>query len=120
MAGIESGEIHYINGHGTATLYNDEMEGCAVASIFGKKGPPLSSMKGYFGHTLGAAGVVEAILSLKAIHEHTAPASLGLERLGVSQQIHAINEHAELPRMTNVLTVKSGFGGINAAVVLSR
>jgi len=118
-SGLTARDMHYINGHGTATKYNDEMETLAIAEVFGDAVVPLSSMKGYFGHTLGAAGVVEAALSLMAIKERTIPASLGLEQLGVSRYVNIPMEHLKVDTLEHVITVKSGFGGINAALVLS-
>ncbi len=119
-ANLSPGDIHYINGHGTATLYNDAMEAKALYGVFGDgdRMPPLSSLKGYLGHTLGAAGVIETVLCLMAMREKTVPACLGLERLGVERPLNVPREHLPLQRLTRVLSVKCGFGGINAALVL--
>jgi len=119
MAGADPADVHYINGHGTGTIYNDEMEAKAVHAVFGQNAPPLGSLKGYFGHTLGAAGTIEAALCLVAIQRRMAPSSLGFEQLGVSQQLKVLRDHSPLPAHARVLTAKSGFGGINAAMLLS-
>ena len=119
-AGVEPGDIHCINGHGTATVYNDAMEAKAVYRVFGRGMPPLSSMKGYFGHTLGAAGVIEVALTLRSMREGVVPACLGLRTLGVDAPVHVPTEHLRVPRLSNALSIKSGFGGVNAALVLTQ
>ncbi|MCP4638975.1 MAG: beta-ketoacyl-[acyl-carrier-protein] synthase family protein [bacterium] len=119
MAGIGTGDIQYISAHGTGTVYNDEMEAQAINGVFGDEPPPATSMKGYFGHTLGAAGVVEAALCLRALSENTIPGSLGLSELGVTKPMHIPAEAHPIQDLRTVLCMKSGFGGVNAAVVLS-
>jgi 3-oxoacyl-(acyl-carrier-protein) synthase len=116
-AGLAPAEIGYINGHGTATLYNDAMEAKAISHIFGA-GTPVSSLKGYLGHTLGAAGLIEAILTVAALQARTIPASLGFTTLGEDDPIHVVNRHLPQPGLGAALTLKSGFGGINAALAL--
>ena len=78
----------------------------------------VSSSKSIFGHTLGAAGAIETVLCLTAMREKTVPACLGLEKLGVEPRLNAPREHLPLRRLSRVLSVKCGFGGINAALVL--
>ncbi len=118
-AGWSEGDIHYVNGHGTGTKYNDSMEARAIARTFGHPTPPVSSMKGYFGHTLGAAGIIEAVLTVAALRHQTVPASLGLKTPGVEEPINLCNRHLKLEDLANALTIKSGFGGINAVLALS-
>ena len=119
-AGLRADQVDYINGHGTATVYNDAMEARAIHAVFGDDMPPLASVKGTLGHTLGAAGVLEAALSLVAMRERTVPASIGLETLGVGVPLRVLREPLELPRLDHVVSIKSGFGGVNAALVLRR
>jgi 3-oxoacyl-(acyl-carrier-protein) synthase len=119
MGGLPEGDIQYINGHGTGTRYNDAMEAKAIASVFGSTKPPVSSMKGYFGHTLGAAGVIEAVLTVMAMQRHMVPASLGLENPGTDASINLVKQHLGVENFKNALTIKSGFGGINAVLALS-
>ena len=119
-AGTGASDVDFINGHGTGTVQNDEMEAQAINAIFGGNTPPVSSMKGYFGHTLGAAGVVEAVLCVMAMRDSMVPASLGFRGLGVSKPLNIAASHSRLPSLETVLTVKCGFGGINAAVVLGK
>ncbi len=119
-AGLTPDEVDYVNGHGTATVYNDEMEANALHSVFGGCGVPVGSIKGYLGHTLGAAGVIEVVLSLEAMRQRTVPACLGLSTLGVGRPLHVPQDHLALSRLQNVLSINSGFGGVNAAVILTQ
>jgi 3-oxoacyl-[acyl-carrier-protein] synthase-1 len=119
MAEMQPHEIDFINGHGTGTVYNDEMEAQAFAAIFEDCLPPVASMKGYFGHTLGAAGVMETILCVMALREQTIPACLGFDSLGVSKPLSVPVEHLCGEDLTNVITVKCGFSGVNATLALS-
>lgn len=119
QTGLAPQDISYINGHGTGTLLNDEMESQALSQVFGDGCPPVSSMKGYIGHTLGAAGVIEGALCLMALLKGTLPASLGFEKLGVQKAIPVAKESLKLPKEGTLLTVKCGFGGVNAVMALS-
>ena len=115
-AGIESKDIGFVNTHGTATRYNDEMESKAVAwAELCEK--PLNSLKGYIGHTLGAAGVVETIIcaeELKLGH------IFGTKGYNESDTPHKLSLSPNLQSFENRCCVKtaSGFGGCNAAIVL--
>jgi 3-oxoacyl-[acyl-carrier-protein] synthase-1 len=120
MAKINCEKIHYINGNGTGTIPNDQMEALALEKLFRGKCPPVSSMKGYFGHTLGAAGVIEAALSVVALNKSVIPASLGFEELGVEGNLNVSGDHIPVQEMDNILVIKSGFGGVNASAVISR
>jgi 3-oxoacyl-(acyl-carrier-protein) synthase len=96
------------------------MEAKALCAVFAEERPPVSSMKGYFGHTSGAAGVIETALCLMAMREQTVPANLGLRQLDPSLgTLNVPREHLHLDRLTNVLTLKCGFGGVNGVLVLS-
>jgi 3-oxoacyl-[acyl-carrier-protein] synthase II len=119
MACLEVDEVHYLNAHGTGTIYNDAMEAKAIHQVFGESPPPVSSMKGYFGHTLGAAGIIEAALTVVALRCKTVPASLGLEHPGADILIQPVATHLHRTPLTHALTIKSGFGGINVALSLS-
>ena len=117
-AGVPKGEIAFINVHGTSTLYNDEMEAVAVNRA-GLQDVPLNSLKGYYGHTMGAAGVLETILSMQALDDHTVLATRGFEELGVSRlvRLSAQNEVATGHFFVKLL---SGFGGCNAAMLFRK
>jgi len=118
MSGKKRSEIDCINGHGTSTIPNDEMEAEAIAGAFGENPPPLSSMKGYFGHTMGAGGVIETAINIEALREKIIPACMGFAEKGVGPLLNICREHLEQKRLDNILTLKSGFGGINAAVII--
>ena len=104
-----------ISAHGTATPYNDEMESIAITRAKLSE-VPLNSLKGYFGHTLGAAGIVESIINLEAMKRGLLPATLGLSSMGVSGKINVSNE-IRTGKPDTLLKIASGFGGCNAAAL---
>jgi 3-oxoacyl-(acyl-carrier-protein) synthase len=118
-AGVAPGQIEYLSAHGTGTVYNDAMEAKAFAAVFGSDSPPVSSVKGYIGHTMGAAGLVEAVLCTHVIAQGLIPATLGLEDVGVDEPLRLLSRHLDA-RVDRALSVNSGFGGVNAAVVIGR
>jgi 3-oxoacyl-[acyl-carrier-protein] synthase-1 len=79
---------------------------------------PLNSLKGYIGHTLGAAGTIESIVSVRSLLKHKLIKTLGFKTLGVAEKIDVISETKEC-ELNNCLKVASGFGGCNAAVIFS-
>lgn len=117
-SGKKAEGIDFISAHGTATLYNDEMEAKAI-HIVDMEEKPLNSLKGYFGHTLGAAGVLETILSAESLRQNQLLATAGFAQIGVSQPVNVIRESAHHPIET-CLKMASGFGGCNAAIVLQK
>jgi len=118
MAGHNPETIGYINAHGTGTRFNDEMESHAVASVFGDMEQPfITSMKGNIGHTLGAAGVIETVLSLPVLEENIVPPSVGFETMGVPKELNVPREPVPFPAGKNILGMKSGFGGVNATLI---
>ena len=112
------GEIDFISAHGTATVYNDEMEAKAFHHA-GMGSVPLNSLKGYFGHTLGAAGVVETVMSIHSLLNNEILATKGFEKSGVSQPVLVSGDSISKPLMTCLKTA-SGFGGCNGAIVLQK
>jgi 3-oxoacyl-[acyl-carrier-protein] synthase-1 len=111
-------EIDFISGHGTATLYNDEMEAKAL-SLSNLSDVPVHSLKGYYGHTLGAAGVVESVIGFESLRKNVIVSTLGHENLGVSKKINVTTENIKKPVRTFLKTA-SGFGGCNAAIVFQK
>lgn len=111
-------DIGFISAHGTATTYNDEMESKAI-KMAGLTDIPVNSLKGYFGHTLGAAGVIESIISIHSLKHKMLVPTLGFENLGVTEKIAVISK-AEEKNMNLCLKTASGFGGCNAAVLYSK
>jgi len=117
-AGLTPGEISFISAHGTATLYNDEMEAKAI-NLAGLQTVPVNSLKAYFGHTLGAAGLIESIVTLQSMREQLVLPSMGFTDNGVSMPLNICSSlrHTSLG---SCLKTASGFGGCNAAVVMSQ
>ncbi len=116
-AGVTPEDISFINAHGTATVYNDEMESKAI-HLAGLSTVPVNSLKPYFGHTLGASGIIETILCMEQLKTGILYGTLGFETLGVPMPVTVYGTHQPMPMKCCVKTA-SGFGGCNAAVVLS-
>ena len=114
-AGLDAAEIDYINLHGTATPTNDLAEDRAVASVFGTQ-TPSSSTKGATGHTLGAAGGVEALIAMLAIEHGLMPAGLNVQQRDPALLLNYLTENREAP-VRRVLSNSFGFGGSNASLV---
>ena len=119
MASIGPDDISAINAHGTGTVYNDAMEATAFEALFGSRRIPVNSIKGAIGHTLGAAGGIEAVVGLRSLAERTLPPTAGfevpMEGCGLS-----VSPLAQPVRGDCLLSTNSGFGGINAAILLKR
>lgn len=116
-SGLTPEDIDFVSAHGTATLYNDEMEAKAL-HLAGLQDTPVNSLKGYYGHTLGAAGLIEAIIGIRAMQQQVLIPTLGFEQSGVSMPVNVIKVLEQRP-MQHYLKTVSGFGGCNAAVVFS-
>ena len=115
-AALQPGDIDYINLHGTATPSNDAAEDRAVSAVFGTT-TPCSSTKGATGHTLGAAGGVEALISLIAIEQGLMPGGLNLQTRDPALQMNYLTENRAAP-LRRVLSNSFGFGGTNASLVI--
>ena len=115
-AGLNADEIDYINLHGTATPSNDAAEGRAVGAVFGQR-VPCSSTKGATGHTLGAAGGVEAAIALLALQHGLLPGGLNLQQPDPTLQVDYVTQSRNAALRT-VLSNSFGFGGSNASLVL--
>ncbi|MGB0915487.1 MAG: beta-ketoacyl-[acyl-carrier-protein] synthase family protein [Crocinitomicaceae bacterium] len=112
---VESNQIDFISAHGTGTNYNDEMESIAFDRL-GLNEVPMNSLKGYFGHTLGAAGIIEVISSMKMMEHNTVLKSVGFEEQGTSKKINVLSENQEKSTKL-ILKTASGFGGGNASLI---
>ncbi|MEO8712526.1 MAG: beta-ketoacyl synthase N-terminal-like domain-containing protein [Parafilimonas sp.] len=117
-AKLNSTDIDFISAHGTATMYNDEMEAKAIASAK-LEAAPVNSLKGFYGHTLGAAGLIESIISIHSLQQNIVLPTKGFEEHGVSKSINVCTEIIHKP-LQNFLKTASGFGGCNAAVIFSK
>jgi len=118
MAGLNPSEIDYINLHGTATQSNDAAEGKAVSAIFGPA-TPCSSTKGATGHTLGAAGGVEAVICALALQHGLLPAGLNTRQLDPALDLDYVLDNREQP-VARVLSNSFGFGGTNCSLIFGR
>lgn len=114
-ANILPKDIAAISAHGTATIYNDEMESKAL-NIAGVAHASLHSLKGYIGHTLGAAGVIESIIANMAMQQNTLLASPNYEHIGVPEPVN-VQQQTATAHYDYLLKTASGFGGCNAALV---
>lgn len=117
-AKVKPSEIDFISGHGTATLFNDEMESLAINDAH-LQNAPINSLKSYFGHTLGAAGVIEAIVGLHSMKKNTLIGTYNFRESGVSKKINIIKETRKA-KVNNCLKTAAGFGGCNAAVLFIK
>ncbi|WP_100430293.1 beta-ketoacyl synthase [Flavobacterium sp. 1] len=117
-AKINSGQIDYISAHGTATPFNDEMEAIALNRL-GLENVPVNSLKGYYGHTLGASGLLETVIGIQSVEENKLYASLGFDAIGVSQPIRVIEKNEDAA-IRYFLKTASGFGGCNTAVLFEK
>ncbi|MGR3855737.1 beta-ketoacyl synthase N-terminal-like domain-containing protein [Chryseobacterium indologenes] len=117
-AKVSPEQIDFISAHGTATLYNDEMEAIAFNRM-DLQHIPLNSMKGYYGHCLGASGLLESIISMEGALHNTLIPSKNFKEMGVTQPLNIIKEN-QTAEIKYILKTTSGFGGCNAAVVLEK
>lgn len=117
-ANIPTEKIDFISAHGTATIYNDEMEAIAFNRME-LQNVPLNSMKGYYGHCLGASGLLESIISMESALKNTLIPSKNFEETGTSQPLNIIKEN-QPAEIKYILKTASGFGGCNAAILLEK
>lgn len=117
-AKVSAEQIDFISAHGTATIYNDEMEAIAFNRME-LQNVPLNSMKAYYGHCLGASGLLESIISMESSLHNTLIPSKNFEEMGVSQDLNIIKEN-QPAEIKYILKTASGFGGCNAAIVLEK
>ncbi len=111
-------KLAFVNVHGTATRYNDEMEAIALDRA-GLLDVPVNALKGIFGHTMGAAGILESIVSMQACDAGIALPTRGFEELGVSRPVRVSAQ--EMPtRGTEFIKLLSGFGGVNGALLFRK
>ncbi len=115
-ARIPAGEIDYTNAHGTATPFNDAAEGKAIADLFGRV--PVSSTKGMMGHSLGAAGAIEAVISILALRDQTLPPNINFRESDPALDLEIVANIARPAKIRTVLSNSFGFGGTNASVIL--
>jgi 3-oxoacyl-[acyl-carrier-protein] synthase II len=118
-AGVSQNEIGSISAHGTGTVFNDSMEIRAIKKVFGKSPLPVYSVKGGTGHTLGAAGLLEIILSFTALDSKVVPPTVNLNDTDSEAEGWVASSPQSFEK-TVTLSTNSGFGGINSALVLKK
>jgi len=124
-AGCCAADVGYVNAHGTGTPLNDSSEGTALAAVFGEEGTipsrlRISSTKAAIGHTLGAAGSIEALFTMAALQSGQLPPNLNVRQPEATVAANLVSVGERQNRMTATLTVNLGFGGSNAALVFKR
>jgi 3-oxoacyl-[acyl-carrier-protein] synthase II len=112
-------EIDYINAHGTATAFNDATEGLAIAQVFGGK-VAVSSTKSMMGHSLGAAGAIEAVFSILALREQFLPPNINYEVADPAWSLNIVANEARESRLRCIVSNSFGFGGTNASVIIEK
>lgn len=120
MSGLNPDQIDYINAHGTGTDNNDLTEGIAIERIFSPSIPPVSSTKGYTGHTLGAAGAIEAIFSILAIHKGILFPNLNFTKKMDELSFEPLTKLTTGVNVRNTLSNSFGFGGNDSSLIFSK
>lgn len=119
-AGLSAGEVGYVNAHGTSTPPNDRVETLALKRVFGTKVPAVSSTKSMTGHTLGAAGALEAAVCVMALNRQVLPPTINQEQADPDCDLDYVANSARSVSFDVAMTNSFGFGGHNATLVFSR
>jgi 3-oxoacyl-[acyl-carrier-protein] synthase-1 len=117
-AGLAPDDIGYVNAHGTATPANDRSEAAALSAVFGSHAVPVSSTKGVTGHTLGAAGIVEAIVTMQALEHQALPPCANLRTADPALPINLVTSPGPAP-LRHAMSNNFGFGGSNCSLIFS-
>ena len=128
-AKIMPDRVGYINAHGTATIFNDSAEGKAIGEIFGnssvaaiarRAGVAVSSTKSMMGHSLGAAGAIEAVFTLLALQHSFLPPNINFREIDSALDLNIVANESRPADFEYALSNSFGFGGTNAAVLLRK
>jgi 3-oxoacyl-[acyl-carrier-protein] synthase II len=119
-AQIPAEQVGYVSAHGTATVFNDLMEAKALAQVFTAQIPPVNSIKSALGHTLGAAGALEALLCVRTLETGLCTPTPGLSELDPEIPLDVVRDQPQKLHPRVVLSTSSGFGGTNAALCLTH
>jgi 3-oxoacyl-(acyl-carrier-protein) synthase len=121
-AGVSPADIGYINAHGTSTKFGDELETAAIKTVFGDHAynVPVSSTKSMTGHLLGAAGGVEAVISVLALDRGVLPPTINMENPDPECDLDYIPNKARQKQADMVMSNSFGFGGTNACLIFKR
>ena len=118
VGGTPTDDLALVNAHGTATMFNDQMESIAIQRA-GLSHVPVNGLKGYFGHTLGAAGLLETVITMASLDNHTIIGTRGFEEYGVSGKIR-LSAESQTTEKHRFVKMISGFGGGNGAIVADK
>jgi 3-oxoacyl-[acyl-carrier-protein] synthase II len=120
-AGLPIDSVDFVSSHGTGTPFNDQMEARALRLVFGERAShiPLNSIKGAVGHTLGAGGLLEAVMSVQILATQQIPPTVGLEEPDPAFELDFVMGGPRIAAVRSILSSASGFGGENAAVVFT-
>jgi 3-oxoacyl-[acyl-carrier-protein] synthase II len=118
-AGLKAGDVAHVNAHGTSTPLNDLAEAEAIEKVFGRPGPPVTSIKGVTGHSLGAAGAIEAVACALSIERQLIPPTVGLEQVDPEVHLDIVRDNARVWEPGPILSNSFGFGGHNGCIVIS-
>ncbi|WP_372621289.1 beta-ketoacyl-ACP synthase [Falsiroseomonas sp.] len=118
-AGLEPSDISYVNAHGTGTPENDKMETLGMRTVFGNDAPPISSNKSMIGHTLSAAGAIEAAFSLLVLRDQVLPPTINHAEPDPAITLDVVPNVAREAKVSHILSNSFGFGGQNVCLVLS-
>ena len=119
-AQIDSIAIDHVNAHGTSTPLNDAAEGLALTTVFGDRPLPVTSVKGYTGHALAAAGAIEAVVSVLTLQHQVIPPTVGTESRDPAIDIDVVIGESRAGEFRHVLSNSFGFGGHNGCLIVSR
>ena len=121
-AGMKADDIGYINAHGTSTPENDKMEHLSLSNVFGDRLPsiPISSNKSMIGHTLSAAGAIEAAFSLMTMREGVIPPTINYDTPDPAIELDVVPNNCRMADVSSVLSNSFGFGGQNACLVMTQ
>jgi 3-oxoacyl-[acyl-carrier-protein] synthase II len=119
-AQLDPSEIDHINAHGTSTPLNDRAEGHAVATVFSDRQPPVTSIKGYLGHSLAAAGALEAVVAVMTLQNQLIPATVGTVTIDPEIDIDVVLGAARPHNIRNIISNSFGFGGHNGCLAISQ
>jgi 3-oxoacyl-[acyl-carrier-protein] synthase II len=117
-AGIPPDAVDYINAHGTATVFNDAAEGKAISRLF--NGVAVSSTKSMMGHSLGAAGAIEAVVCLLALQDQLLPPNINFSAFDDDLDLNIIANEARPAVLHTALSNSFGFGGTNASLLMRK
>ncbi|NBV26807.1 MAG: beta-ketoacyl-[acyl-carrier-protein] synthase family protein, partial [Actinobacteria bacterium] len=119
-AQLDPSEIDHVNAHGTSTPLNDRAEGEAISNVFGDRRPPVTSIKGYLGHSLAAAGALEAVASVLTLQHQLVPATFGTTNIDPEIDVDVVLGDARPYEIRNIISNSFGFGGHNGCLAISQ